>query len=152
MGIKIKRITFEEVLPLWKKLWHPKEDIQKRSGRRLLYGFDRSVITNDNIEVTYFGAEIDGKIVGVNSGYIHTGYRSRGLYVLPEHRRNGISQALFKATEEDAKKKSIAYIWSMPRETALSAYKKFGFHIVSDFFYGEYGQNCFVMREIKYET
>ena len=105
----IKEITFEEILPFWKKLWYPKEDIQKRSGTRLLYGFNRSVITNNKIEVTYFGAEVDGKIVGVNSGYILTGYRSRGLYVLPEYRRNGISQILLKATEEDAKKKNRGY-------------------------------------------
>jgi GNAT superfamily N-acetyltransferase len=149
MGIKmkIKEITFEETLPFWKELWYPKTDIQKRSGR-LLAGFNRSIITNDDIEVTFFGAEVDDKIVGVNSGYSPNdfSYRSRGLFVLPEYRHKGIAQRLLKATEENANKNCLVMIWSMPRITALKTYLNFGFVRISDFFDGEYGQNCFVVK------
>jgi len=140
----IREITFEEVLPLWKQLWYPKTDIQKRSGMLLLHRFERSIITNDEIEVTYFGYEVSGKIVGVNSGYSIDGYRSRGLFVLPEYRRQGISQKLFQATEDKAKK----ILWSIPRKESLGSYKKFGFKVVSEFFEGEYGKNCFVVKVI----
>lgn len=146
MGIKI--ITFDEILPLWRELWYPKRDIQKRSGRLLITGFDRSIITNDDIKVTYFGAELDNKIVGVNSGYSPNGfgYRSRGLYVLPEYRRRGIAQELLQSTEEQAHRENKPLLWSMPRRTALKAYKKFGFKVMSKFFKGEYGENCFAVK------
>ena len=148
MQVGIKKITFSEVIPFWKKLWYPKEDIQKRSGRLLIIGFERSIITNDNIKVTFFGAEVDGKIVGVNSGYSpnNFGYRSRGLYVLPEYRGNGIAQQLLQATEDQANKEYMVLLWSIPRKTALSTYQKFGFKKMSKFFEGEFGENCFVVK------
>ena len=142
----IEKITFEEVLPLWKQLWYPKTDIQKRSGRLLLHKFDRSIITNDEIKVTYFGAEIDGKIVGVNSGYKLNGYRSRGLYVLPEYRNRGVAQKLLKYTIHESQRLNMIYIWSIPRKSALNVYKKCGFKIISSFFKGEFGDNCFVWK------
>ena len=145
----IKKITFEEALPLWKELWYPKQDIQKRSGRKLLYGFDPSVILNDDIEVTYFGFMIYNKIVAVNSGYQYDGFRSRGLYVLPEFRNRGFAQELLESTIDEARKLNMTYIWSMPRKSALPVYKKCGFKVLSKFFEGEYGENCFVWQVIK---
>ncbi len=147
----IKEITFEEILPFWKQLWWPKVDIQKRSGRLLLFGFDRSIITNDDIKVTYFGAERDGKIVGVNSGYSlrEFEYRSRGLYILPEYRKKGIAQELLQATQDKGHEEKTITLWSLPRRTAINAYIKFGFKILSDYSDEEYGQNCFAMKGIK---
>jgi GNAT superfamily N-acetyltransferase len=147
----IRKITFEEVLSFWKQLWCPKNDIQKRSGTLLLFGFDKNIITDDNIEVTYFGVSINNKIVGVNSGFSPRPfeYRSRGLYVLPKYRKQGISQKLLRATEDEGKKKGYIILWSMPRKSALSAYLKFGFKILSEFYDGEFGKNCFVMKVIK---
>ena len=149
--MEILKIKWEEVVPLWRQLWYPKDDIQKRSGRLLLFGFDRSIITDDSIEVTYFGADIDGKIVGVNSGFSPKPfeYRSRGLYVLPEYRKQGIAQELFQATENEGKKGEYMTLWSIPRKSALPAYLKFGFKLLSDFHNGEFGQNCFVMKVIR---
>lgn len=151
MEISTRLLTFEEVVPFWKKLWYPKVDIQKRSGRLLLFGFDRNIIIDDTIEVTYFGAEADGKIVGVNSGFSPKPleYRSRGLYVLPEYRIKGISQILLQATENKAIEERHITLWSLPRITAIEAYRKFGFKILSDFFDGEYGKNCFVIKVIR---
>lgn len=149
----IKKITFSEVLPFWKQLWYPKEDIQQRSGRLLITGFNKSIITNDDIKVTFFGAEVDGKIVGVNSGYTvipdyrtSTGYRSRGLFVLPEYRGQGIAQQLLQATEDQANEENKIIIWSIPRKSALKTYTRFGFRVMSDFFGGEFGENCFVVK------
>jgi len=153
MEISTRILTFSEVIPFWKQLWYPKEDIQKRSGRLLITGFNKSIITNDDIKVTFFGAEVDGKIVGVNSGYTVVpdyrtswGYRSRGLYVLPEYRGHGIAQHLLQATEDQANKELKVILWSIPRKTALKTYQKFGFRVMSEFFEGEYGQNCFVVK------
>jgi len=148
MEISTRILTFEEILPFWKQLWYPKEDIQKRSGKLLMNGFNRSIITDDNIKVTFFGAEVDGKIVGVNSGYSPNGfgYRSRGLFVLPEYRGRGIAQELFQATKLKADEGNYVILWSIPRKTALNAYKRFGFKVMSKFFEGEYGLNCFVVK------
>lgn len=151
MEISKRILTFEEILPFWKQLWYPKVDIQKKSGRLLLFGFDQSIITDDSIKVTYFGAEVDGKIVGVNSGYAFKSleYRSRGLYVLPEYRRKGVAQELLKATQDKGYEERAITLWSLPRRTALPVYKKFGFKILSTFFDGEYGKNCFVIKVIR---
>ena len=150
MEISKRILTFEEILPFWKQLWYPKVDIQKRSGRLLLFGFDQSIITDNSIKVTYFGAEVDGEIVGVNSGYFHRlEYRSRGLYVLPEYRRRGIAQELLKATQDKGYEERAITLWSLPRRRALPVYKKFGFKILSKFFDGEYGINCFVIKTIR---
>ena len=146
----IKEITFEEILPFWKQLWYPKEDIQKRSGRLLLIGFNRGIITDNKIKVTYFGAEVDGKIVGVNSGYsASAGYRSRGLYVLPEYRNRGIAQELLKATEIKGKDEGNTVLWSIPRKTAFKVYVRYGFKGLADYFDGEFGKICFAMKGIK---
>lgn len=154
MEVSKRILTFEDVLPFWKQLWYPKEDIQKRSGRLLLFGFDRSIITNDDIEVSFFGVEVDGKIVGVNSGYspMPYEYRSRGLFVLPEYRRRGLAQILLQAVYDKGKESKCLTLWSIPRKTALEAYRKFGFKILSAFFDGEYGLNCFVMKGINHGT
>ncbi len=146
----IKQITFEEIEPFWEILW-PDFNIEKRSGRLLLFGFDHSIIVNDNIKVSYFGAEVDGKIVGVNSGFKpkpHE-YRSRGLFVLPEYRKRGIAQRLFNATQAQGYVENAITLWSMPRRPALPAYLKFGFKVLSDFTKEEFGENCFVMKVIK---
>jgi GNAT superfamily N-acetyltransferase len=147
----IEEITFDEIKPFWKILW-PDLKLEERSGRLLLFGWNESIVKNDNIKVTYFGAKINNKIVGVNSGFSPEPFqfRSRGLFVLPEYRKQGISQELLKATEDKAREdESIITLWSMPRKPALHAYIKFGFKVLSDFKKEIFDENCFVMKGVR---
>ena len=144
----IKQITWEQILPIWRDhLWEGrKTEIKPTSGLKFLGGFDKSI--EDNVP-TFFGAFIGGECVGVNSGHAtnEEEYRSRGMYVMPDHRHKGISQCLLKTVEIQAKIEKKITLWSMPRESSLPAYKKFGFDVVSDFFDDmEFGPNCFVVK------
>ena len=92
------------------------------------------------------------KIIGVNSGF-ETGlseqsyYRSRGLWVNPKHRKQGVASMLLNATIEDAQKKECDWIWTCPRKGALAAYRSVGFIKVSEWFSdSQYGPNCIAAR------
>lgn len=145
----MKHITFEETVPYWKMLWE-NCTIRPKSGILLLDGFDKMMNDNEEIIPTFFGVFRDDRIVGVNSGYSPAAfqYRSRGLYVLPEYRRQGIAKELLKASEDQGRKENKNLLWSMPRREALPVYLKFGFKSVSNFFKGRFGENCFVIKTI----
>lgn len=130
-------------------LWGEDVTIRRKSGILLLKGFDIMLNDNEDIVPTFFGAFDGDNIIGVNSGYpIDNQYRSRGLYVLPEYRRQGVAQMLLYATQEQGRKEKKKILWSMPRKEALPAYLKFGFRKVSGFSDREFGQNCFVVKTI----
>ena len=88
-----------------------------------------------NYPATFWGVYIDNKLVGVNSGHktADTQYRSRGIWVHPEYRKQGIAQNLFNMTKHQAVLEKTDMIWSLPRKTALPAYERFGFSTVGDF-------------------
>lgn len=145
----IKNITFDEILPVWRDhLWKGRiSDIKPTNGCKFLGGYDKDIEKNTP---TFFGVFQDDKLVGVNSGHITNEfeYRSRGIYVFPEYRRQGISQLLFEATERQSKIENRHTFWSMPRMSVLDAYIKFGFSVVSKEFNDkvEFGPNCFVVK------
>lgn len=148
----IERITWEQIYPIWRdKLWPGREtEIKPTNGIVLLGGFDKGIEKNTP---TFFGVFVDdGELVGVNSGFktSATEYRSRGLYVEPEYRRQGIAQLLLYAAQEQAILEGCELMWSMPRYTALVAYQKFGFTKESNFFDEkvEFGPNCFAVKRI----
>lgn len=135
-----KRITFEEILPIWEtELWPGRESaIETHSV--MTWPFSSNKLTHDmsifNYDVHFWGTFIDGNLVGVNSGHLttNTEYRSRGIWVNPEFRGNGIAQQLLEMTKHSAVMAGAEMIWTMPRKTALSTYERFGFKTVGDFF------------------
>ena len=80
-------------------------------------------------DVTYWGAYHNSDLVGVNSGHRTSPehYRSRGLWVHPEYRLQGISQLLFSQTLSQALAEGCVMTWSLPRMSALRAYQSAGF-------------------------
>lgn len=101
--------TFEEIYDLWNEgLWPNRvSKIESRSSlswdAELWEGYGNISITKqkDTIwkyEPTFWAAKSDGKLIGVNSGFKTNDniYRSRGLYVSPEHRGHRVSNMLFK--------------------------------------------------------
>jgi GNAT superfamily N-acetyltransferase len=145
----IERITFAHILPIWRDYLWPNRvsKIEPVSVMRFLGGIDMAIQNNTP---TFFGAFVNGHLVGVNSG-IKTAsglYRSRGIYVLPAHRGHNIAQDLFKATEQQAKDEDCAGLWSMPREPAFPTYQRFGFVQVSRWFEEETGVNCYVVKQV----
>jgi GNAT superfamily N-acetyltransferase len=148
---EIKLIEWKQILEIWcNKLWVGRESkIKPTNGLKFMGGYDKEIEKNTP---TFFGAYEDNKLVGVNSGF-ETGnlyYRSRGLYVDPYYRRQGIATSLLRSVEDQAIFQGCKILWSIPRKTALSAYTKAGFIRVSPFFDEamEFGPNCYAVKNI----
>lgn len=88
---------------------------------------------NSDAIATYFGWVVDGAIVGVNSGHTCAdgSYRSRGLWVHPDFRRQGIAHHLLAATVERAAASNATLVWSFPRRSSWKTYERAGFLLVS---------------------
>ena len=98
---------------------------------------------------SFFVFEINEEIVAVNSCHKSGDdeMRSRGLWVKPEYRRQGITRKLFDAIFDEALSQQCKYVWSLPRKTALTAYQASGFVKTSDWLETETSEaNCYVRK------
>jgi len=135
-----KRITFDEIEQAWKQhLWQDRTTpIETHSV--MTWPFEGSPPEYDmsifEYTPTFWGTYIDNVLVGVNSGHqtSKNHYRSRGLWVHPEYRLKGVSQTLLNMTCLEGTFRGCNLVWTMPRETALPAYTKFGFKTIGGFF------------------
>lgn len=149
-------VDFETILPIWKeKLW-PNRESEIKSMSSMMYqgGYDMSIY--EKYEPTFFAVyNVVNEIVGVNSGHRTSNdlYRSRGIWVDPRYRGNGIAGVLFCSLFGQAMKEKCKAVWSVPRKDALQAYEKVGFKKTSDFFDEgmEFGPNCYVYTELDYD-
>jgi GNAT superfamily N-acetyltransferase len=155
--------TFEEIYDIWNEgLWPNRvSKIESRSSlswnAKLWEDYGNISITKQKeriwkCEPTFWAARSDGKLIGVNSGFKTNDdiYRSRGLYVSPEHRGIGVSKILLKLTIATAKKENCRIIWTMPRKSALFAYENVGFRKIGKWIDEgvEFGPNCIAINEI----
>ncbi len=148
----IKEISFDIIKEIWDiKLWpNRKTSINPMSSIILGGGYDMNIY---NFTPTFWGAFVNDKLIGVNSGF-QTGngyYRSRGIWIDPEYRRKNIATELMNKIEETAIKEECHTLWSMPRDTAITFYESFGYEKVSDWFDEnvEFGPNCYVTKDLK---
>lgn len=145
----LHHINFETIYPIWKnKLWPDRiSDITGTSAMKYLGNYD-----NKNMEYspTFLAYFLNNQIVGVNSGHqcMDNGYRSRGLYVFPEYRGQGIGIELLKATIKKGKELGCNYVWSYPKDSSWSTYHKAGFSLSSDWEKSETGINAYCICEI----
>lgn len=138
--VKIQKITFDEILVPWSThLWPDRHSaIETHSAMTWPFEGDPEPIDMSifDYEPTFWGVFINNDLVGVNSGHrtcdMH--YRSRGLWVDPEHRSKGLAQLLFTVTHWQARQEKCEMVWSMPRQSALKSYIGFGFETVAGFF------------------
>lgn len=151
-----KKISFEQILPIWsEKLW-PGRASPIETHSAMTWPFEGLVDEYDmnifSYPATYVAAFTDnGSLVAVNSGHktsdLH--YRSRGLWVDPEYRRQHIAQTLFTLLENQAMCEHCDMMWSLPRKSALSAYQYFGFHTVGDWLETETSDaNIYVIKRL----
>ena len=163
--MQIKKITFEEILPIWRsELWpesvrsSPIEPTSAMSmfGRWIAddvegHNFVDNYYDLENMKSTptFWGCFIDDKLVGVNSGHmcLDKHYRSRGLWVNPKFRGLGIGQKLLIKTMAQGFYEKAILCWSYPREESYQTYKSVGFrrtHHTFQFHWedSETGKNC----------
>lgn len=146
-----KKINFEKILPIWRKLW-PVGKIYPISSMLYLGGYDVSI--QNKFTPSYFALCCDKEIIGVISGHKSNQeqYRLRGLYIESEYRNRFLSKKLFECIDKQARKENCNFIWSLPRKQAIKAYKSAGFVQSTKFFSTQdvsWYENCYVFKNIK---
>lgn len=150
--MKFKIVAFEDVLPIWKnQLWPNRESaIETHSAMTWQKSYDMKVF---NYAPHFFAAYDGEKIVGVNSGHrtSETEFRSRGLWVDPEYRGNGIGILLLELISSMAETEGATMCWSIPRVTALKTYLEAGYEAVGMPFDEkmEFGPNIYAINRLK---
>lgn len=146
--MKLIEITFEEILPVWNEhLWNGRiSDIRSMSSMTLDRQYNIAIYEKYK---PYFCAVVENdRILGVNSCHQTdvNEFRSRGIYVFPEHRNKGVTSLLFDFVKQKAKEANCKVIWSLPRMSALPAYKRAGFEVCSEVINKgvEFGPNVYV--------
>ena len=83
---------------------------------------------------TFLALREDGEIIGVNSCHWVEGtwWRSRGLWVHPDHRGHAYGVHLLRYAGQVAAKNGANLIWSLPRLSSLKTYNRAGYIQVSD--------------------
>jgi GNAT superfamily N-acetyltransferase len=143
--------NFNSVAVIWRKyLWDKRYDFKPTSSMLYLGGYDDQI--PHKYQPSFFIALFENQIAGVISGHKTTEdhFRMRGICVLPEFRKKGISQILMKAIINEAKKNGCKLLWSTPRQGALRQYEKIGFIVRSDFTHEGFlfGPNCYVSMDL----
>ena len=144
MKHEIKKISFEEILPVWSNdLWPNRTSpIEPNSAMCYKEGYD---MENMRTTPTFFGYYVDGELAGVNSGHLckDSHYRSRGLFVYEKFRGMGIGTKLLRATIEQGRIENAILCWSFPRNTSWMTYHHAGFILTSEFMPNETGNNAY---------
>lgn len=151
MHVHILPSTFEEVLPIWREhLWPGRSSPIRAQSSMLFNGQNDMSIYNNH--VYFYKAVVDNCVAGVNSVFeISSGeFRSRGLYVFPDFRKQAIGQRLLEEAIRYAKARGGKTIWSIPRAQALATYKNAGFEHshAADETQVEFGPNVYVIKKI----
>ncbi len=158
----IEDVTFDEVYPIWKdKLWPGR--ISRFDQISLFTIRDNNLVKELGVKkfkntvnfyaVKYISDYVLKKetIVGVNSS-VFTGlglYRSRGLWIQPDHRGLGLSKILLNYAITKGKEQNCHTIWSLPRKESLPMYESVGFKKQGNWIDDvEFGPNCIVTRPI----
>lgn len=129
----ILEIDWETIQPIWtKNLWPNRTSaIETTSAMVYLGGIDGMNMHYPPLFLGYYHLDL---LAGVNSGHMCADgtYRSRGLYVFPEFRGMGIGSQLLTATVNQAKTLNAKLVWSLPRKTSWSTYRRAGFTLASE--------------------
>lgn len=152
----ITKISFEEISEIWHTHLWPNRISPIETHSAMTWPFDGTSIEYDmdifNYKPSFYGVYVNKELIGVNSGHRTKDniYRSRGIWVHPAHRRDGIAKLLFSCIDVQAGKEGCNIIWSIPRKSAIDAYTSAGFETVGNYFDEgmEFGPNIYVMKEI----
>lgn len=132
--LTIKLLQFDEILPIWEKFLWPNRTTPIESHSAWLHPPGELDMKNFDLPVMFYGLELNGILVGVNSVHLcaDNSARTRGLYVDPIVRGRGYGSELLSIAVFWAVKNNAQSIWSYPRKTAWPAYEAVGFKLTSD--------------------
>ncbi len=142
--MQIQQLTYAEIQPYWQQLW-PNRNFEATSAMAYLGGYH----AYEAKDICYYAVTVDGAVAGVNSCH-NTGdriVRSRGLWVLPEHRGLGLGQELLNYNFTWAQEHGYTAVWSYPKQAAFGTYQSVGFSAQSPWITDEAGNvNCYVIK------
>lgn len=147
----IRSIEFEEILSIWETFLWPDRDSEIKPMSSIVIdsgNIDYDISIYQRYTPIFLGYYQDNKLVGVNSGHktSYCDFRSRGLYVDPVTRGQGIGTALLEETMNIGRYLSCKYCWSLPRKQALRTYLRSGFTQKGQFFSTETSkENCYAV-------
>ena len=154
-GMLYRTISWKMISDIWSNQLWPNRDspIETHSAMVWPYGDNPDVYSMEvfGYEVKFIGAFDHDKLIAVNSGHLTstTEYRCRGLWVNPEHRRQGIAHTMFALLENHALIQGANLMWSLPRQSALTSYVLYGFRPQGDFLVTETSDsNIYVKKAI----
>ena len=138
-----KRLTWEQVKPVWDTYLWPGRDSEPVTSMMYLGGYDLSYKDRDPIFIGII--DDDGAAIAVNSyvDTVGTEFRSRGLWVHPKYRGSGHARDMLKSMMSHVHELGGDTIWTMPRRGALEAYESVGFQKTSQWKKNDWGVNCY---------
>jgi GNAT superfamily N-acetyltransferase len=145
-------IGWKTVRSIWRDhLWPGRQsEINGVSSMRYLGGHDSLIY---GYQPSFFAATVGRQIIGVISGFTTAPqlYRSRGIWIAPQWRRQGVSRLLFDRIDKAALAEGCTAVWSYPRLSALPAYLAHGFRETAPMNDddAEFGPNCYVLKEFQ---
>lgn len=147
----IKSLSWDTIEFIWRTYLWPDRTSKIESNSAMVFksGYD---MYNMNTTPSFFGYFINDELVGVNSGHgcADNMYRSRGLWVFPEHRGKGIGKQLLIETINQAKRENADVIWSFPKRTSWNTYNSVGFELAGDWQKSETSnENAYCILKIK---
>lgn len=127
----IKNIEWHLIYPIWEKYLWPERTSPIKSHSAMMYLNGHSM-KNYDYRPSFLGYFKDNSLIGVNSCHKCSdgSLRSRGLWVHPDHRNQGIGYKLLKQTIEF--KGNATFVWSYPRKSSWRTYENVGFYLTSD--------------------
>jgi len=137
-------ITFEEIYPIWRDYLWPNRISPIEPVSSMLH-IRKNDVKNFEYTPDFFAYYLNDKIIGVNSGHMccDNSYRSRGLYVFPEYRKQGIGKALLLAAIDKGFSNKADFVWSYPKKDSWKTYCSVGFELTSDWEESETGINAY---------
>lgn len=142
----IREISWEKIYPIWTTyLWPARHDVKTMSSMTLSREYNIKIYKE--FKPTFWGYYSGDLLIGVNSGhsvYSHE-FRSRGLFVVSDYRRQGIATALLKTCIQHAFATGHTVCWSFPNIKSIQTYFNAGFSLEYDIIYdADFGQNQYV--------
>lgn len=166
----IERGEFDAVLPIWsRELWPGRQSpIEPTSAMKFGGGYDMQLMqaaptfwlarenSHDRADAGPIAGVLSGHFGGVvdNAGAIVRSYRTRGLWVAPAHRGQGVAKRLMLAAFAQAQAEDCPLVWTFPRQSSMPFYSALGFRVYGDWlgaddpFAGEFAPNAFAAAAV----
>ncbi len=141
----IETVTFEDVFPIWKMhLWpHRESAIESNSAMTWLGGIDMSLMLASATFWKFQNAVLSGHYGGMING--ERAFRTRGLWVPPESRGQGVATSLMQTAFETARRENCVVVWTYPRKSSIGFYESNGFKRVGPWVDD---QNCYAIAHL----